>query len=286
MFEKKLETAIEAAKLAGEAIMGFYALDIIAEEKYGIDNFSEPVTIADRTASKIIVERLAEAFPDDAILSEEETDDTKNRISKDTVWIIDPLDGTRGFVNKDGDFAVQIGLAEKGEAVLGIVYAPNQKKLYYASRGNGAFVIEGDTTPRQINVSELTDFTKMNIAVSRNHRSPKMSEIFKEFRFSKEIQRGSVGIKVGLIAEQIADLYIHLSSRTKFWDTCAPQIILEEAGGKMTDLFGEKLRYDLKDVQNHNGIISSNGASHEQIVQLMKPLLTKFGRLRVKAKAN
>jgi len=113
-----------------------------------------------------------------------------------------------------------------------------------------------------------------------------MSEIFKEFRFSKEIQRGSVGIKVGLIAEQIADLYIHLSPRTKFWDTCAPQIILEEAGGKLTDLFGENLRYDLKDVQNHNGIISSNGASHDQIVQLMKPLLTKFNRPRVKASAN
>jgi 3'(2'), 5'-bisphosphate nucleotidase len=286
MFEKKLETAIEAAKLAGEVIMEFYALGVIAEEKYGVDNFSEPVTIADRTASKIIVERLAEAFPDDAILSEEETDDMKNRMSSDSVWIIDPLDGTRGFVNKDGDFAVQIGLAEKGEAVLGVVFAPNQKRLYYASKDNGAFVIEGDKSPRRIHVSELTDFTKMNIAVSRNHRSPKMSEISKEFRFSREIQRGSVGIKVGLIAEQIADIYIHLSPRTKFWDTCAPQIILEEAGGKLTDLFGEKLRYDLKDVQNHNGIISSNGASHDKIVELMKPLLTKFGRLRVKAKNN
>lgn len=286
MLEKKLETAIEIAKLAGEAIMGFYALDIIAEEKYGVDNFSEPVTIADRTASKIIVERLAEAFPSDAILSEEETDDTKNRLSKDSVWIIDPLDGTRGFVNKDGDFAVQIGLAEKGEAVLGVVFVPNQKNLYYASKNGGAFVIEGDGEPRRIHVSELTDFTKMNIAVSRNHRSPKMSEISKRFRFSKEIQRGSVGIKVGLIAEQIADLYIHLSPRTKFWDTCAPQIILEEAGGKLSDLFGEKLHYDLKDVQNHNGIIASNGASHDEIVAIMKPLLTKFNRLRVKAKAN
>lgn len=285
MLEKKLETAIEIAKLAGGVIMEFYALEIVAEEKYGVDNFSEPVTIADRTASKIIVERLAEAFPDDAILSEEETDDTKNRVSKDSVWIIDPLDGTRGFVNKDGDFAVQIGLAEKGEAVLGVVFAPNQNKLFYASKNNGAFVIEDDKSPRRLKVSELTDFEKMNIAVSRNHRSPKMSEILKEFRFSREIQRGSVGIKVGLIAEQAADLYIHLSPRTKFWDTCAPQIILEEAGGKMTDLFGEKIRYDLKDVQNHNGIISSNGAAHDQILQLMKPLLTRFGRLRVKAKA-
>ncbi len=284
MLEKKLETAVEIAKIAGAVILEFYALEIVAEEKYGIDNFSEPVTIADRTASKIIVERLAETFPDDGILSEEETDDFKTRLESDSVWIIDPLDGTRGFINQDGDFAVQIGLAEKGEAVLGVVFAPFQKKLYYASKGNGAFVIEDENLPRRLKVSELTDFSKMNIAVSRNHRSPKMSDIFKEFRFQNEIQRGSVGIKIGLIAEQIADLYIHLSPRTKFWDSCAPQIILEEAGGKLTDLFGEKIRYDLKDVQNHNGILATNGVIHDKTLEHLKPLLNKFGRLKAKAK--
>ena len=284
MLEKKLETAIEIAKIAGEVILEFYALEIIAEEKYGVDNFSEPVTIADRTASKIIVERLAKVFPDDGILSEEEIDDTKTRLKSDNVWIIDPLDGTRGFINKDGDFAVQIGLAIKGEAVLGVVFAPFQKKLYYASQENGAFIIEDENPPRRLKVSELTDFSKMNIAVSRNHRSPKMSDIFKEFRFKNEIQRGSVGIKIGLIAEQIADLYIHLSPHTKFWDSCAPQIILEEAGGKLTDLFGEKIRYDLKDVQNHNGILATNGAVHDETVKHLKPLLNKFGRLKVKPK--
>ncbi len=93
-------------------------------------------------------------------------------------------------------------------------------------------------------------------------------------------------MKVGLIAEQIADIYIHLSPRTKFWDTCAPQIILEEAGGKLTDIFGEKIRYDLHDVQNHNGVLSSNGAAHDKAVKKLKPILNEFGRLRVKAKTN
>lgn len=284
MLQNELETAIKLAKKAGEVILEFYALEIIAEEKFGIDNFSEPVTIADRTASRIIVEGIAGVFPDDAILSEEETDDKIHRVSKERVWIIDPLDGTRGFINKDGDFAVQIGLAEKGEAILGVVFAPYRKKLYYASKGNGAFVIEDENPPRRLKVSEITDFSEMNIAVSRNHRSPKMSDIFKEFRFKNEIQRGSVGIKIGLIAEQTADLYIHLSPHTKFWDSCAPQIILEEAGGKLTGIFGEKIIYDLKDVQNHNGILATNGAIHAQTVENLKPLLTKFGRLKVKAK--
>ncbi len=185
MLEKKLETAVEIAKLAGEVILEFYALEIIAEEKYGVDNFSEPVTIADRTASKIIVERLAEEFPDDAILSEEEKDDKKNRLSKNDVWIIDPLDGTRGFINKDGDFAVQIGLAESGEAVLGVVFLPFRKKLYYAGKGNGAFLIENDELPKRLKISDKTDFEEMTIAVSRNHRSPKMKRIGEGFGFKK-----------------------------------------------------------------------------------------------------
>jgi 3'(2'), 5'-bisphosphate nucleotidase len=112
-----------------------------------------------------------------------------------------------------------------------------------------------------------------------------MHRIIEDFGFSQEIQRGSVGLKVGLIAEQIADLYVHLSPRTKFWDTCAPQIILEEAGGKFTDLFGFPFVYNQKDAQNHNGILASNGVSHEEALLRLKPLLNEFGRLRVKAKS-
>ena len=284
MLQKELETAIKLAKTAGEVILEFYALEIIAEEKYGIDNFSEPVTIADRTASKIIVEGIAEAFPGDAILSEEEKDDKKSRLSSERVWMIDPIDGTWGFIKKDGDFAVQIGLAENGESVLGVVFVPDENRLFYASKGNGAFVIENDNLPRRLKVSDEEDFTEMTLAVSRNHRSPKMSRIVKSFKLKKEIQRGSVGLKVGLIAEQICDLYIHLSPRTKFWDTCAPQIILEEAGGKLTDLFGEKIIYDVTDVQNHNGVLASNGTVHSQAVKKLRSLLNEFGRLKMKAK--
>ena len=164
-------------------------------------------------------------------------------------------------------------------------FVPDENRLFYASKGNGAFVVENNDLPRRLKVSDEEDFTEMTLAVSRNHRSPKMSRIVKDLKLKKEIQRGSVGLKVGLIAEQICDLYIHLSPRTKFWDTCAPQIILEEAGGKLTDLFGEKIIYDLHDVQNHNGVLASNGATHEIAVKKLKPLLSDFGRLRVKAKS-
>lgn len=279
---KELEIAAALAQKAGASIMEFYASGVVAEEKLGVDNFAEPVTIADRTASQIIVNGLAHEFPDDGILSEEEPDNAEKRLSKSRVWIIDPLDGTKGFINKDGDFAVQIGLTENGESVLGVVFLPVENALYTAVKGNGAFLTKNNEPPKRLQVSGKTDFTEMILATSRNHHSPKMTQIVGDLGLKKEIQRGSVGLKVGLITTQICDLYIHVSPRTKFWDTCAPQIILEEAGGKMTDIFGSPLHYNTKDLQNHNGILASNGVTHAKAVEQLRPLLNKFGRYRIK----
>ena len=280
MLEKELETAINLAKQAGDVILHFYASGCEAEEKIFEDNFSEPVTIADRTASKIIVEGLSAAFPNDGILSEEEFDD-KTRLEKVRCWIIDPLDGTSGFIERTGDFAVQIGLAENDEAVLGVVFMPLQNILYYAVKGEGAFVVENDEPPKLLHVSGKTNLAEMRLASSRNHRSPRMSQVVKKFGLKSEVQRGSVGLKVGLIAQQFADLYIHLSPRTKHWDTCAPEIILTEAGGEMTDLFGEKIIYNTSDVHNHNGVLATNGVSHDEAVKNLRPLMSEFGRLRI-----
>jgi len=283
MLEKELETAIALARTAGKIILDFYATDFLIEEKIFADNFSEPVTIADRMASKIIVEGLSESFPTDGILSEEEFDD-KERLTKSRVWIIDPLDGTKGFVEKTGDFAVQIGLAKKGESILGVVFLPLEDTLYFAAKEKGAWLIEKNDAPKRLQVSDKTDFAEMNLAVSKNHRSPKMNRIVSHFDFKQEIRRGSVGLKVGLIARKICDLYIHLSPRTKHWDTCAPEIILGEAGGNLTDIFGEKIIYNTTDVHNHNGVLASNTAAHDLTVARLKPLLTEFGRLKIKPK--
>jgi 3'(2'), 5'-bisphosphate nucleotidase len=274
MLEKELETAITLARKAGETILKFYENGFEIEEKIHTDNFSEPVTIADRTASKIIVEGLSNAFPNDGILSEEEFDD-KKRLDKQRVWIIDPLDGTQGFINRNDDFAVQIGLAENGKAILGVVYMPTENVLYFASKDKGAWMIENEKAPKRLKVSGETNFARMNSAVSRNHRSPRMSLVVKSLGLKKEITRGSVGLKIGLIVQKFCDLYIHLSPRTKHWDTCAPEIILREAGGQMTDLFGAKITYNTLDVQNYNGVLASNGTVHDS-------LLTEFGRVKVK----
>ena len=140
MYKKELDAARGLARKAGAVILEYYAKEIIAEEKLGVDNFYEPVTEADRMASRIIVDGLTEAFPDDAVLSEEEKDDPLERLTKKRSWIIDPIDGTAGFVQKDGDFAVQIGLADDGDPVAGVVYLHNYDVMYFAARGQGAFV--------------------------------------------------------------------------------------------------------------------------------------------------
>jgi 3'(2'), 5'-bisphosphate nucleotidase len=108
-----------------------------------------------------------------------------------------------------------------------------------------------------------------------------MDTVVQAFGLKEEVQRGSVGIKVGLIIEQQCDLYIHLSPRTKQWDTCAPEIILTEAGGLLTDLFGHELTYNTEDIQNRNGVVASNAVAHETIINSLTPLLRQFGRARM-----
>ncbi len=280
MLEQELKTAIRLAREASKDILEFYEKDFDVEEKFSFGGESEPVTVADKRASEHIVTGLRALFPDDGILSEEEVDDTHTRLASDRVWMIDPIDGTQGFVKRDGDFAVQIGLAEKGEAILGVVYIPLADILYFATQKGGAFVSIRETTPKEIYVSDKSEISDLILAVSRHHRSPKMEKVMQHLGFTNQVQRGSVGLKIGLVATQICDLYIHLFGRTKYWDSCAPQIILEEAGGKVTDIFGNRLRYDSIDVQNHDGILASNSAAHDEVLRRLQPLLLEFGRLK------
>ncbi|HEY6118354.1 MAG TPA: 3'(2'),5'-bisphosphate nucleotidase CysQ [Pyrinomonadaceae bacterium] len=272
----ELRVAVDVAREAGAAILGFYRGPLKVEQKYDRDD-REPVTQADRIANELIVERLRSEFPHDGMLAEESLD-TTHRLEKCRVWMVDPLDGTTGFIAGNGDFAVQIGLSEAGKSVLGVVYQPLTDVLYRAVQGGGAWVERPAQPPQRATTSARTDLHSMRLAASRSHRSPRMDQVVKALGVKEEVRRGSVGIKIGLIIEQQCDFYIHLSPRTKQWDTCAPEVILTEAGGKLSDLFGRPLRYNLLEVQNRNGIVASNGASHVLIIKALAPLLAKFQR--------
>ena len=277
-FKHELRVAVDLARAAGAAILEQYKGPLDVEQK-NTDDDSEPVTQADRIANELIVSGLQREFPGDGILAEESVD-TERRLGKSRVWMVDPLDGTNGFIAGNGDFAVQIGLAEEGEVIVAVVYAPFTGVLYRAVRGEGTWIERPQTEPERARVSDRCELSDMRLAASRSHRSPRMNKVVQRFGFREEVQRGSVGIKIGLLIEQQCDVYIHLSPRTKQWDTCAPQLILTEAGGRMTDLFGEPLNYNVPDVQNRNGLVSSNGASHDRIIEMLAPLLAEFGRKR------
>lgn len=302
-YERELRISLELAREAGAAILDFYEGPLEIQQKAGADD-REPVTQADKLANEIIVDRLRHEFPDDGMLAEESID-TSHRLDKSRVWMIDPLDGTSGFIEGNGDFAVQIGLTENSQCVLGVVYLPLTGVLYRAVRGGGTWIERPDDdsdrgsrpeapavprrrggqagSPRglaeQVHVSDHLEVSTMRLAASRSHRSPRMDQVVQAFGIKDEVLRGSVGIKVGLIVEQQCDLYVHLSPRTKQWDTCAPEIILREAGGAITDLFGQPLGYNKAQVQNRNGVVASNGVAHQRIIESLQPLLVQFGRV-------
>ena len=279
-YEHEIQVATELARTAGAVLLEHYYSPFLVEQKINaLDEFEE-VTAADRAANELIVTRLQEEFPDDGILAEESTD-SDHRLGKDRVWLIDPMDGTKNFIARDGDFAVQIGLAVGGESVVGVVYQPVRGVLYRAARDRGAWMEAEDKPATRMSVSKQTKPGEMILASSRSHRGPRMDRVVSAFGFKHEMRRGSVGVKVGLIAEQLADLYLHLSPSTKQWDTCGPEAILAEAGGRLTDLFGQPLLYNGRRIDNRNGIVATNGAAHNIVIENLAPLLAEFGRTPV-----
>ncbi len=270
MFEKELSTAKKLILSAGEIVLGHYSTEIKVELK----DKTDPVTQADKDSNAFITGELAKFFPDDAILAEESTDDL-SRLTKSRVWIVDPMDGTKEFIDKVGQFAVMIGLVEGGVPVLGVVFQPTTGMMLSAVKGEGAY-IEQDGVKRQVKVTDVSVVSDMRLVVSRSHRSHLVGSIMDALGIDKEVRSGSVGLKVGLLIQQKSDLYMHPNSKTKEWDTAAPQIILEEAGGVMTDCWGKPLQYNKEYVYNDKGFVASNGQCHSEIIEGIAPFLDKM----------
>ncbi|MBX7237577.1 MAG: 3'(2'),5'-bisphosphate nucleotidase CysQ [Caldilineales bacterium] len=232
---------------------------------------TDPVTAADHAVNAFLVEHLRAAFPEDGILAEE-SKDNEERLGKRRVWCIDPLDGTKEFIARNGEFSIMVGLAVDGVAALGVVYQPVQDFMYSGLREVGAWM---DETP--LHVSPIETPAEMRLVVSRSHRNPITDAIKATLGVTQERISGSVGLKCGLIARGEADLYLHPAPGTKEWDTCAPEAILTGAGGKMTDCWGRPLVYNQRDVARHGGIVASNGRAHHRIISLMIPRLAEAG---------
>ncbi|MFQ5628422.1 MAG: 3'(2'),5'-bisphosphate nucleotidase CysQ [bacterium] len=261
--KERLDWLVPIIRKAGKIVLSFYGNITKVDWKKP----NEPVTAADHASNDFIIEQIEKAFPNDAILSEE-AKENKNRFERDYTWIVDPMDGTKEFISRNGEFSVMIGLAEQGEPVLGTVYQPTEDRLYLGAPGLGATLDQGGSTT-ELKVSTRKDVSTFRLVVSRSHLEPVVDEIREKLGIENLHQSGSVGLKCGLIARSECDLYMHPSPHTKLWDSCAPQAILEAAGGVFTDMHGEKLNYLNEEVKNLNGMLVSNGAAHDKIVQIL-----------------
>lgn len=268
---QELALAMRLAREAGTIVNTFYVGSSEVEYK----SPDEPVTEADRSANQHIVSRIQLAFPDDGMLSEESKDDL-SRLEKERVWIIDPLDGTKEFIARNGEFSIMIGLAIGGRPVMGVIHQPSNGLLYTGIPGQGALLYEeGEEIP--LFVSERERIQDMVLVSSRSHRKQIVDDIRKALSITSESVTGSVGLKVGQISRQLADLYIHPSPGTKEWDLCAPEAVLRAAGGEMTDCWGNRLRYNKRDVRAHNGLVASNGQVHAQLLETVVSVVEKAG---------
>jgi len=264
-----LEKVISIAVGAGEIVMNLRKKGFQSQTKKDSFDF---VTSADIKSEAYILKRLSKEFPNDSICSEE-----KGRVGNNTsrIWMVDPLDGTKDFKNGGTGFSIMIGLCQDGKPSLGVVYAPAKKLLYFAQHGNGSYLrLEGKDYKLRVSRAE---YLKDAIMVTRIPHGEKREEdkLMDYFNVKEKLPESSGGIKLGLIAEGKAEFHINTNFRAKKWDICAPQIILEEAGGLVSDFDGNPLDYNTPDNLWSAYFVASNGVLHKSIIEKIKEFYSR-----------
>ena len=269
---ERFEAAQTLAREAGALISEVYAQDFSVAFK----GANDPVTQADLRANRHIVDDLRKRFPQDGVVAEEDADQSDAARYADC-WFVDPLDGTKEFIAKNGEFSVMIGFCHQGRPILGVVYQPAAERLYAGWIGHEAFVEEaGRRTP--LRVSNAVEPSVLRLVVSRSHRSAEVDQLKASLGIASERASGSVGLKIGLLATDAADLYVHFSDRSGLWDACAPEAVLTAAGGRLTGCDGAPIDYRMG-VKTAAGIFASNGAAHQAAAGPVLAIATASGLL-------
>ncbi|MEA5470862.1 3'(2'),5'-bisphosphate nucleotidase CysQ family protein [Spirulina sp. 06S082] len=284
MIENRLDEigaiARQVAWGAADILQAYYRGNTDLEVK---DKKGDPVTKADLAANHYILENLQKelAEEDFGYLSEENFNVEKAEpIAKDWVWIIDPLDGTRDFIEKTGEYAVHIALAYQGRPQLAVVVVPETDKLYFAIKGQGTKVETRSGEVKEIRASDRHKIEDLNLVASRSHRNLRLNKMLERIPFKERFAVGSVGCKVSTILEQKTDVYISLSGKSapKDWDFAAPELILTEAGGNFTSFEGKDLLYNQGDVRQWGGLMASNGNCHQELYTMAAKILAEIDR--------
>lgn len=255
-----LAKLLATAREASEIVMRVYGEEDVGAELKGPN---DPVTRADREANALIVSRLARDFPGIPIVAEESDPSTYADFGKaPCAFFVDPVDGTRDFIERDGEFCVMIGFTEAGVATVGVVLCPVFQKTYTGIVGVGAFCND-----RPISASKTSKLEDARCAVSRFHRSKSVDEKLARLACKELVPVGSAGIKGAYIASGELDVFAHPSrGAMKLWDSCAPCAIVTAAGGVLTDATGRP--YDYRGpVAQGTGTLAASAALHAEAVR-------------------
>lgn len=273
--DREKNVAIAAARAAGEIIRRVSRTDYRVDYKHGDRS---PVTRADRDANHAIQRMLHAAFPADGWLSEE-TVDSHARLVTARVWVVDPMDGTQEFIDDIPEFCVSIGLVEAGRPLLGVVYNPTLDQLFWAVRGVGAWRREESGAARRLRVRGTR---RLGAATVLSSRSETRRGEWSTFRGRFQARpTGGMAHKLACIAKGEADASFTLMPKNE-WDICAGALLVEEAGGCVTTLAGEPVRYNQASTLLQ-GLIASNGRLHAQLLELLAPRLTARHRAEARA---
>ncbi len=262
-----LEWTIDLSWTAAAMLKSYYhgdgdALDV-REKSEG------PVTVADEAVNAYVLSRLQGLCGNFCgYLTEETYRDGDIEVPQNWVWIIDPLDGTRDFIDKTGEYAIHIALTYQHRPVLAVVTVPESDKLYAAIEGEGCWRITPAGGQQSVRVSQERQLDELVVVASRNHRSEKLVRLLARLPCQQQQEIGSIGCKIAAIVDRQADLYVSLSGKSapKDWDFAAPELILTEAGGRFTYRDGTPILYNRGDVSQWGCAIASNGQWHQQLL--------------------
>ena len=271
-------------------IMLYYANQIRnKEEKKNIvksKGSEDPVTLADLKVNDLIIKSINEKYPNFewSILSEENVKlISENHISKslsEWLWVIDPLDGTKDFIQGTGNYAMHLALNHKGRPLIGVVLIPEKDELWITD-GKKLWLEKRDGSQKIINISKNKELHQMTLVSSKNHRNEPLERLIERIDFKKVVTMGSVGCKIASILRGESDIYISLSipgkSCPKDWDFAAPEAILKAAGGAMTTLNNNDLIYCKNNFEQGGIIVASNNSeTHESKCMQIKQIIKKF----------
>ena len=236
-----IEPVVVMARRAGDAILEVYASDFTVQNK----DDESPLTLADLASHRCLVEELESLTPDIPIISEESgLPEFATRSSWSRYWLIDPLDGTKEFVNRNDEFTVNVALIVDHRPALGVVHVPVRNRTYVGCEGVGSEVRDGDASPRTISVAEAGR-SPVRVVGSRSHRGKSLDAFLDKLGDYDMVPMGS-SLKFCVVAEGGADVYPRLGP-TSEWDTAAAQAVVEQAGGAVLELDGSPLSYNTKE---------------------------------------